>query len=153
MKKEYRQAFSEVDAIINMMPLELVNKIPRRFIEMVREEKDISYNPIIKEPLEEEKLMNETIIILGLIYRDFLVSKEKRKELQLSDAEELRQVEEEIREKYNPDNLFKKSPNTQHIEKDKKKEELTSLVVQEEKWYQKIWNVIKNIFHIEKKKI
>ena len=152
MKKEYRQAFSEVDAIINMMPSELVNKIPRRFIEMVREEKDISYNPIIKEPLEEEKLMNETIIILGLIYRDFLVSKEKRKELQLSDAEELRQVEEEIREKYNPDNLFKKSPNTQHIEEDKKKEELTSLVVQEEKWYQKIWNVIKNIFHIEKKK-
>lgn len=153
MKKEYRQAFSEVDTIINMMPLELVNKIPRRFIEMVREEKDISYTPIIKEPLEEEKLMNETIIILGLIYRDFLVSKEKRKELQLSDAEELRQVEEEIREKYNPDNLFKKSPNTQHIEEDKKKEELTSLVVQEEKWYQKIWNVIKNIFHIEKKKI
>lgn len=152
MKKEYRQSFAEVDAIINMMPSELVNKIPNSFIEMVRKEKDVSYNPDIKEPLEEQKLMDETIVILGLIYRDFLVAKDKRKELQLSDAKELRQTQENLREKYNPDNLFKVSRNAENFEDDREKEQISSLIVKEEIWYQKIWNMIKNIFHIGNKK-
>ena len=150
MKQEYKEAFTEVNEIIKMMPIELVNKIPSKFREMIEEEKDNNYIPDIKEPIEKCKLKNETIIILGLIYRDFLCSPDERKKLQEKDARELQKVkkdiEEEMREKYNPDDIFKKK-NQNNMEESNAKEENTSMVVvQEEKWYEKIFNLIKRIF-------
>ena len=94
------EAFTEVNEIIKLMPEELVNKIPSKFREMIQEERDRNYVPDIKEPLENCKLKEETIIILGLMYRDFLCSPEEK----------------------------------------------SMTIVQEEKWYQKIFNIIKNIF-------
>lgn len=144
------EAFAEVNEIIKLMPLELVKKIPSKFCEMIVEEKDNNYIPDIKEPIEKCKLKNETIIILGLIYRDFLCSPDERKKLQEKDARELQEVqkavEEEIRERYNPDDIFKKR-NQNNIEESNNKEENTSMIViQEEKWYQKIFNLIKGLF-------
>lgn len=144
------EAFAEVNEIIKLMPLELVKKIPSKFREMIVEEKDNNYIPDIEEPIEKCKLKNETIIILGLIYRDFLCSPDERKKLQEKDARELQKVqkavEEEIREIYNPDDIFKKK-NQNNIEESNNKEENTSMIViQEEKWYQKIFNLIKGLF-------
>lgn len=150
MKQEYKEAFSEVNEIIKMMPDELTNKIPSKFKEMLEDERDKEYNPNIQEPLEKQKLKNETIITLGLIYRDFLCSPDKKRRLQEKDARELQEVqkaiEEEIREKYNPDDIFKRK--RQDIDEDiQSNEENTSMiVVQEEKWYKKIFNIIKNLF-------
>ena len=148
MKQEYREAFTEVNVIIQLMPEELVDKIPSKFRVMLEEEEDKDYYPNIKEPLEEQKLKEETIIILGLIYRDFLCSPEERKELQEKDAKELQEVkmamEQEMREKYNPDDIFK------NRRKDNPEEQSytgnTSMIVVEEKWYQKIFQIIKKLF-------
>ena len=149
MKQEYKEAFAEVNEIIKMMPIELVNKIPSKFREMIVEEKDKNYIPDIKEPIEKCKLKNETIIILGLIYRDFLCSPDERKKLQEKDARELQEVEkaieEEIREKYNPDDIFK-NRNKIVLQEEQPSEETRMTIVQEEKWYQKIFNLIKGLF-------
>lgn len=147
MKQEYKKAFSEVNEIIKMMPDELTNKIPSKFKEMLEDERDKEYNPNIQEPLEKQKLKNETIIILGLIYRDFLCPTDEKRRLQEKDARELQEVqkaiEEEIREKYNPDDIFK---NKREIKDEEITEEKSLTVVKEEKWYQKIFNLIKGIF-------
>ena len=147
------EAFAEVNEIIKLMPLELVKKIPSKFREMIVEEKDNNYIPDIKEPIEKCKLKNETIIILGLIYRDFLCSPDERKKLQEKDARELQEVEkaieEEIREKYNPDDIFK-NRNRFVPQEEQSSEETRMTVVKEEKWYQKIFNLIKGLFHINK---
>ncbi|MFR8233733.1 MAG: hypothetical protein ACLVA2_04955 [Clostridia bacterium] len=149
MKQEYKEAFTEVNEIIKMMPIELVNKIPSKFREMIVEEKDKNYIPDIKEPIEKCKLKNETIIILGLMYRDFLCSPDERKKLQEKDARELQEVEkaieEEIREKYNPDDIFK-NRNKIVLQEEQPSEETRMTIVQEEKWYQKIFNLIKGLF-------
>lgn len=149
MKQEYREAFTEVNVIIQLMPEELVDKIPSRFRVMLEEEKDKNYHPDIKEPLEEQKLKEETIIILGLIYRDFLCSPEERKELQEKDAKELQEVqmamEEEMREKYNPDDIFK-NRRKNNSEEQSHTENTSMIVVKEEKWYQKIFQIIKKLF-------
>ena len=149
MKQEYKEAFTEVNEIIKMMPIELVNKIPSKFREIIVEEKDKNYIPDIKEPIEKCKLKNETIIILGLIYRDFLCSPDERKKLQEKDARELQEVEkaieEEIREKYNPDDIFK-NRNKIVLQEEQPSEETRMTIVQEEKWYQKIFNLIKGLF-------
>lgn len=150
MKLEYKEAFEEIYEIFSLMPKELLNKIPTKFYEMIEEERDTNYSPNIQEPLEKQKLKNETIIILGLIYRDFLCSPEEKKRLQEKDAKELKEVEkaleEEIREKYNPDDIFK-NRNRIIPEETQKSEETRMTVVQEEKWYQKIFNLIKGLFH------
>lgn len=149
MKQEYKEAFTEVNEIIKMMPDELVNKIPSKFREMLEDERDKEYNPNIQEPLEKCKLKNETIIILGLIYRDFLCSPDEKRRLQEKDARELQEVEkaieEQIREKYNPDDIFK-NRNKIVLQEEQPSEETRMTIVQEEKWYQKIFNLIKGLF-------
>lgn len=153
MKQEYMEAFTEVNEIIKMMPEELVNKIPNKFREMIEEERYKEYVPNIQEPLEKCKLKNETIIILGLIYRDFLCSPEERKRLQEKDAKELAEVqkaiEKENREKYNPDDIFKNRRQSNIEQTQQIQEDNSMIVVKEEKWYQKIFNIIKGIFKIK----
>lgn len=143
------EAFTEVNEIFKLMPQELLEKIPTKFRQIIREEMDIKYITDIKEPIEECELKDETIIILGLIYRDFLCTPEERKILQEQDTKQLqdmqKKLEIEMKEKYNPDNIFK---NRQETKKEitKNSEEKSLTVISEEKWYQKIFNIIKRIF-------
>ena len=108
MDRVYEEAFAEVDEILKMMPIDLLSKIPSKFRQVISENKSNDYIVNIKEPLEEEQLKEETIVILGLIYRDFLASPEEREELQLRDAEELKRIEQEMQEKYDMQNIFDK---------------------------------------------
>ena len=143
------EAFTEVNEIFKLMPQELLEKIPTKFRQIIQEEMDIKYITDIKEPIEECELKDETIIILGLIYRDFLCTPEERKILQEQDTKQLqdmqKKLEIEMKEKYNPDNIFK---NRQETKKEitKNSEEKSLTVISEEKWYQKIFNIIKRIF-------
>ena len=149
MKTEYREAFTEVYEIFLLMPKELLVKIPKKFCEMIEEERDKEYYPNIKEPLEQQKLKEETVIILGLIYRDFLCSPEEKKKLQEKDARELQEVqkalEDEMRQKYNIDDIFKNKSKVQEKQL-QQSEERSIIVVQEEKWYRKLFNIIKRLF-------
>lgn len=156
MKQEYKESFVEVNEIINMMPRELADKIPNKFKDMLEKEKDKEYKTSIHEPIEECKLKDETIIILGLIYRDFLCAPEERKRLQEKDAKELQEtkdeLERELREKYNPDDIFKKRKhNEDKIENGESFTE-TRLTVAEEKWYKKLYSIIKTFFKFRRKK-
>lgn len=148
IKPEYREAFTEVYEIFKLIPKELLDKIPKKFYQIIEEERDKEYYPNIKEPLEKQKLKDETIVILGLIYRDFLCSFEEKKILQKKDARELQQVkyelEMEIRQKYNPEDIFKNKVKEQQL---KQSEENGMMIIQEEKWYKKIFNIIKNLFN------
>lgn len=143
LKQEYREAFAEVDMIFKLMPISLLNKIPTNFRNMINTEKATDYEPTISEPFEKQEMKDETIIILGLIYRDFLCSEEERKILKEKDAEKIKQAEDELRKKYNQDNMFKKKG----ISKEKERNEEVSLaIIPEEKWYKKIFNLIKRLF-------
>ncbi len=142
MKKEYEEAFYEIDEIFKIMPIDLLSKIPKEFREMISENKSKDYKIKIEEPLEEQHLKKETIIILGLIYRDFICSAEERDKLQIQDAEEIRQIQEELNKQYDMNNVFEN--------KKKKKEPYDSskdLVLYEEPGFiKKIFNLIKGIF-------
>ena len=119
MERTYQEAFTEVDEILKIMPIDLLSKIPAQFRQIISENKADNYKVEIKEPLEEENLKKETVIILGLIYRDFLASPEEREELQLKDAEELKKIEQEMQEQYDIKNIFNKrkyNPNTSNNE-------------------------------------
>ena len=76
MDKELEEAFSEVDAILKLTPAELTKKIPIQFLKTIEENKSKDYKVDIKEPIDNNNLKHETKIILGLIYRDFIVDPE-----------------------------------------------------------------------------
>ena len=151
MKQEYKQAFSEVNDIIKIMPEELASKIPKSFKQMVADERDKEYKTNIQEPLEKVKLKNGTIIILGLIYRDFLCSKEERKKLQEKDAKEIQemklQLEKEMREKYNPDKIFDRTEKVNQESTMNNISKETALVeIKEEGFIAKLKMIIKKLF-------
>lgn len=146
MKQEYIEAFAEVSEVIKLMPKALVNKIPDKFLEMIEREKDKEYITNIHEPIEECKLKDETIIILGLIYRDFLCAPEERKRLQEKDAKELQEfkknLEIELREKYNPDNVFKK--NKEVVEENNENTQM--IEYKEQSFLKRLFDKIKQLF-------
>ena len=144
MKKEYEEAFAEVDEILQLMPIDLLIKIPLQFKKVISENRSQNYIPKIKEPIKEEDLKYETRVILGLIYRDFLVDPEEREKLQAQDAEEIRKIEEELQKQYDVDNIFRKRKEQKNTEN---AEDSTDMIIYKEQGFlQKIFNLIKGIF-------
>ena len=148
MKRAYEEAFTEIDEILKIMPVDLLSKIPIKFRQMISENKAKDYKVNIQEPLDEQKLKEETVIILGLIYRDFLASPEERIELQENDTKELRRIEEELQQQYDMDKIFKKKKSSKNTEK----EELSTdmILYKESGFLQKLFKFIKGIFYKNK---
>jgi len=145
VNRAYEEAFVEVDEILKMMPIDLLSKIPMKFRQVISENKAKDYKIEIKEPLEEEKLKEETVVLLGLIYRDFLASPEEKEELQLKDAEELKRIELEMQQQYDIENVFKKR------KKSLGEDVSTDLIVYKEQGFlKKLFNLIKGIFNKNK---
>jgi len=146
MKEEYREAFAEVEQILKLMPTNLSNRIPTRFKNIITLEKSKTYIPKISEPFEECELKEETTIILAVIYRDFLCSKEEREELLERDKNKLLEFEEALREKYNPHNLFKNKSNSSENIQDNISTETAMVEYKEKNFLQKLFDNIKNLF-------
>ncbi len=146
MKQEYAEAFSEVDKIFELMPIELLNKIPNKFKELIKENKSNSYEPNIYEPFENCKLKDETLIILALIYRDFLCTQEEKKELLIRDSNRIKEFEDELRKKYNPDDIFKNRAKSTNDFNNTEEPSTAIIEYKEKNFLQKIFDKIKNLF-------
>lgn len=147
MDRNYQEAFVEVEEILKIMPVELSEKIPMKFRKIIIENQAPDYKVIIQEPLEQQKLKKETLVILGLIYRDFLCDEQERKELKIQDAQELEKIEKELQQKYDIQNVFdarKENRKKQEVSED---DYSTSLTLYEEPTFLKrLFNIIKGIF-------
>lgn len=135
MERVYEEAFYEVDEVLKLMPIDLRSKIPMQFRQAISENKAKNYKADIHEPLREQELKKETVIILGLIYRDFLASPEERERLQRSDSEELQKLEQGMKEQYD---IKQKLNNNQLI------------IYKEKGIFHKIIDFIKRIFKRDK---
>lgn len=148
VEKVYNEAFVEIEEILKLMPIDLVSKIPVQFRKVISENKSTNYKCDIKEPLEEQKLKKETIVILGLIYRDYLSSPEERERMQIQDSEELKKIEQEMNKQYK-----NKYANTQTIEVNNKEfnDEIQSLIIYKKpNFIKKFFGKIKRIFKKDK---
>ena len=109
METVYKQAFTEVLEVLKHTSKSIVEKIPENFINFLKDNKDEEYFTEIdfSKSNWEDDVKEETQAILALIYREYIVSPEKKRELIRDEREEQKIIENEIRKKYNPDNLFK----------------------------------------------
>ena len=119
MENELLKAYAEVDKVLSFMENKYVEKIPSKMREMFKNEKLEGYNPVIspKVPLDEQDLQRKTLSILAMLNLNYWCESEKEKQELISlYAENDRKREEELREKYNPDNLFKNKSKDNNIE-------------------------------------
>ena len=67
MKNTTNQAFSETYDVINHMSKEMQEKIPKSFINLIKENRDLDYKVNIDYSIDiKEQLLKETKIILSL---------------------------------------------------------------------------------------
>lgn len=106
----YSRAFKEVNEIIKFFPRSEYEKIPKNFINFIKENMDNEYNYIVKhiDDFQNQEMLEETKIMLAIIYREFIASNEERKQIYETEKLEILQEEKINFEEYNPEDLFKK---------------------------------------------
>lgn len=143
--KEFAEALAEINEILKYLPEEYVEKIPKKLRDFFKEIESKEYKTNIDpyKTLDEQDLKPKTKTLITVLYRNYWCNEEERAELDKILIENDKKYEEELREKYNPDNIFKKKDKDEEI----KEVEETSLAVYNNKmWYQKAFEFISNIF-------
>ncbi len=143
-----KETYSEVYSILKMLGENYITKLPSQLYQMIKEEKSNEYNPQYDSTiaLEQQNIKKETISMIALFHLNYWCnSQEEKQELKklFEDNEVKYQVE--LREKYNPDNLFKKR-NSQQEENIITNQ--VSMVEYKKPLFKRIINKIKIIFHI-----
>lgn len=158
-EKEYRCAYKEIVTILDVFSEEIGDLIPNEKVEFYRSNMDENHVFEYDETKEivEQNILYPTRCILANLFRDYIATEEDRAEILKEEQEELNQIEDEKRRKYNPDDIFKNNTNKENETSIKasqiKVEEIytnTEMIVKDENvfWFIKIKNKI--ISFIEK---
>ncbi|MBP3502605.1 MAG: hypothetical protein J6K42_03905 [Clostridia bacterium] len=149
--KNNGRVYAEVDAILNLMDSKYVEMVPKKLREIFKNQKDVNYKPKIdsKKNLNEQNLERETLVTLAVLNLNYWCESEEEKQELIKNYSENEKVKEaEIREKYNPDNLFKDKNKFQLEEKENQKENQKELQMVEyrENIFRKLWKKLKKFF-------
>lgn len=108
LSAKYSEAAVEVLDILEHMEKEDYEKVPQKFINMLEESasKDYVCNLDYSKRLMEMDLREETKSLLGVIYRNYWCPEGKKAEFESKISENERKFQEELRKKYNPNNIF-----------------------------------------------
>lgn len=98
LELRYRNAFKEVDEILKYTDIDLVNKIPKKFIDFLRANMNNDYEFNVQEglSLNKQNLSEEASSIFALIYRDYWATEEEKEEFRKKDEEERKLNEEKL---------------------------------------------------------
>lgn len=93
---EKRYAYAEVEAIINWLGEEYINKIPKRIIQALKGEKKYCYKPKIdfNKPLENQVRQETKNMIAYLNYTYWIKDKNEKKNLEAMVKENARKEKE-----------------------------------------------------------
>lgn len=150
MKNEQRESYTEVLTILNYMETEYQEKIPKKLIDFFERNsaKDYKFDIDLDIPLKEQKLKAKTLSLLAMLNLNYWCnSDEEKQELIKHYSENEKKYQEELRKKYNPDNLFK-NHNQENTIEEKVTENNVALVEYKESISKRFINRIKSIFHI-----
>lgn len=150
------ESISEVLDVLNHTDENIVNKISSKFMNFLENNKAQNYQVRINytENDWKEKLNDKTKAILALIYRDYVAEKDEREMLIKNERAEIERKQQEKKEKYSYNNLFKSSDRRTENEKLReeamRETEQALTVIQEQKWYERIIDRIKDFFRMRR---
>lgn len=158
LSEKYSEAAVEVLDILNHMGKEDYDKVPSKFINMLEESasKDYVCELDYSKRLIEMDLSEETKALLGVMFRNYWCAEEKRAAFESKISENERKVQEELREKYNPDNIFgnnsstssdeNTSSNESEVQSSESSQNMGMIEIEEKSIFKRILNKIISIF-------
>ena len=152
---EYTKCLFELDEVLKYLNKEELEKIPYEIRSAIKEKKDKNYvwNYDESKDLSEQNLNRKTIAMLSYLNMEYLLNDEQKLLMEKLHRLNEEKLEREKSKKYNPNNIFK---NNMHEDSEEisavddnlevEKKEKVKMVVKEEKWYEKIFKAIANVF-------
>lgn len=151
MTKEDREVYADVSIIINMMRTDLREKINKKFIDYIENNKDNNYisEIDISKPIENQNIRYDVKVMLALIYMNYICPEEEKPNLK-KDFQKKKEIQNEIlNKKYEinfkktNDNLDNLNINTNSFSNDKLAE------IPKHSFFKKIIEKIKRFFRIK----
>ena len=143
MNIKTKEIYSEVYQVLNLLGNEYIDRLPKSLFNMLEEKRNINYEPKYTEdlPLNKQNIKKEALSIIALLHLNYWCENVKeRNELNQMFKDNEDRYQDELRKKYDPDNIFKK-----HIQENIIKNEV-SLVEYKESIFKRLINKIKSLF-------
>ncbi len=139
-----KEIYSEVYSILNLLGDKYINSLPKSLYNMIKTEKMNTYNPSYDGtiPLTKQNIKKESLSMIALFHINYWCeSNLDKEELRKIFNENESKYQDELREKYNPDNLFKRNTQEKYIQQDN-----VSMIEYKESIFTKIKNWFKRTF-------
>ena len=126
--KEYSIVLSEAYIIINRFDKELYLKLPKNLINFIKDNRntEFEFKYDSNKKLIEQDIKEETKSLISGIYLNYCVNETEKQKLLAICEENERKYQDKLREKYNPDNIFKKDNLSQHTIQDNVSNEIVN---------------------------
>ena len=108
-----RRAFKEANEIISIMGEKYNTKVPKSLLEFLKREEDKEYVTKIKKELsfKNQEISRTALILLNYINLNYWLDEEKKNRVRQSYRQNEQKHQEELKKRYNPDEIFKKRGN------------------------------------------
>lgn len=140
MTSTYTKAYTEVLEILKYLPEKERNKIPSDKIDFYKKNKDNNYKFHFEpyKSLKEQNISREANAIIVSLFKQFFATPNQQETLQKILLQNEKIYQNKMREKYNPNDIFKKNI----------KQNNNDIVKYKESIFKKIINKLKNIFNV-----
>lgn len=148
---EFSEGISETLDILNHMDKTYIDRIPRKFIEFLENNKSSNYisNLDHSKKINEMNLKEKTKDILATIYMNYWCNPQQKAKYNDLLKQNEKKYQDELRKKYNPDNIFKNDRESQYTKQGNEfVSNNISMIEHKESVFKKIINKIKSIFYI-----
>ena len=142
---EHAKAYSEILEILKYLTPEDYEKIPKEKIEVFETyaNKNYSFNYDPDKTLQEQNVSETTRTIIAILFRDYWATEEQRDKIIKFQQQERIRTENEKKEKYKIEDLFKNNKNASQTE------EVSLVEIKEEKWYDKVFKFFRRIIRFK----
>lgn len=141
---EYIQAYTEIFCLLKYFPIEYINKLPNKLLEMIKNKSNKKYNINIdlKKDLKSQNITKKTKDILMVLTYNYWSNEQEKAYLEKRFYENEKKCQKELSEKYNIENIFK----DEKIYEENKSDEIISIIEYKENYFLRLFNKIKSFF-------
>lgn len=146
----YKNALKEVYDILENTESALLEKIPQKFMNFIKENMNVSYKNNINPEIElaKQPLLKETESILALIYRSYWATDSEKQDFYFKDKNEFINNEKIKQKEYQGKDVYKVFEERKNIDKITLNNNL--MVIKEEGFWKRFFKKILNIFKLRK---
>jgi hypothetical protein len=118
MSDQISIASAEVIAILKLLDAEYIEKIPKKFLSVLEkvQDKDYKTNIDANKSILEQNISDKAKDILIIIYRNYWCSEKEKQEIDKILNENEKKYQQDLRKKYNPNDIFHNNINHSDLE-------------------------------------